>query len=318
MDATGSMLKTVIERVRGFLDDPDLEAKYSDDYILRHIVRPAFASVMSRINNSSQTPVMHRLTFPLSEGVADYQLPPCIGEIWRLCVMDESGRVLQEAIPRGLYNLRGPNWKIEGNVLSFLPYPNADYSTMELWYIHSGDFSFAYSTGGVSAFQLNATRDGGTININTAATLGEWDKKPSAYVGQMLRLVGTSNTVPTEERIITSWTPSGVTSPSWTPTSIWNFTLRKPFTYATASANLPTFEIAPEGSENLWEAVAAASAMKLASYRKLSGEHFGMIQAAYRDAMKTTMDHYSNMQMRMPKAWEKDTVDNQLTQPWRI
>ena len=58
--------------------------------------------------------------------------------------------------------------------------------------------------------------------------------------------------------------------------------------------------------------------MKLASYRKMSGEHFGMIQSQYRDAMKTVMDHYSNMQMRMPKAWDKDTVDNQLTQPWRI
>jgi hypothetical protein len=43
-----------------------------------------------------------------------------------------------------------------------------------------------------------------------------------------------------------------------------------------------------------------------------------MIQAAYRDAMKTAMDHYSNIQMRMPKAWEKDTVDNPLGQAWRI
>jgi hypothetical protein len=316
MDASGSMLKTIIERVRGFLDDPDLEAKYSDDYILRHIVRPAFASVMSRINNSSQSPIMHRLTLPLTKNVADYMLPPCVGEVWRLCVMDDSGRVLQEAIPRGVYNLRGPNWKIEGNMLSFLPYPNADYATMELWYIHSGDFSFVYSPGGAS-FQLNANRDGGTINISGAPTLGEWDKRPSAYVGQMLRIISTSTSIPIEERIITAWTPNGVTSPSWTPTAIWNFTLRKALTY-TGTGTMPPFEIAPEGSENLWEAVAAASAMKLASYRKLSGEHFGMIQAAYRDAMKTTMDHYSNVQMRMPKSWEKDTVDNQLTQPWRI
>lgn len=311
MDATGSMLKTVIERVRGFLDDPDLEAKYSDDYILRHIVRPAFASVMSRINNSSQTPVMHRLTLPLTQGVADYQLPPCVGEVWRLCVMDETGRVLQEAIPRGVYNLRGPNWKIEGNVISFLPYPNADYATMELWYIHSGDFSFAYTAGHATAFVLNIAKNGGTVNIATAATLGEWDKRPSSYVGQMFRVLPSVTGLPYEERIITSWAPSAVGS------SVWNFTLRKPFTYISTLASTP-LEIAPEGSENLWESVAAASAMKLASYRKLSGEHFGMIQAAYRDAMKTTMDHYSNMQMRMPKSWEKDTVDNQLTQPWRI
>jgi hypothetical protein len=311
MDATGSMLKTVIERVRGFLDDPDLEAKYSDDYILRHIVRPSFASVMSRINNSSQSPVMQRLTFPLTKNVADYQLPPCVGEIWRLCIMDEFGNVLEEAIPRGLYNLRGPNWKVEGNILSFLPYPSADYSTMELWYIHSGDFSFAYSTGGVAAFQLNANKNGGSILLSTAATMGEWDKRPSAYVGQMLRLIPSVTTYPIEERIITSWTPQAAGS------SQWNFTVRKAFTYA-ATGNLSPFEIAPEFSETLWESVAAASALKLASYRKLSGEHFGMIQAAYRDAMKTTMDHYSNVQMRMPKSWEKDTVDNQLTQPWRI
>jgi hypothetical protein len=311
MDASGSMLKTVIERVRGFLDDPDLEAKYNDDYILRHTIRPAFASVMSRINNSSVSPVMHRLSFPLTKNVADYQLPACVGEVWRLCILDAYGNVTEEAMPRGVYNVRGPNWKIEGNTISFLPYPSDNYSTLELWYIHSGDFSFAYTSGSPTAFTLNANKDGGTINISTAATLGEWDKRPGSYVGQMLRILPTVASVPYEERIVTSWSPSAVGS------SVWNFTLRKPFTYVSSITNTP-FEFSPEGSENLWEAVAAASALKLASYRKLSGEHFGMIQAAYRDAMKTTMDHYSNVQMRMPKAWEKDTVDNQLTQPWRI
>lgn len=308
MDASGSMLKTVIERVRGFLDDPDLEAKYDDDYIVRHIVQPAFASVVSRVNNSTTGAVMQRLAMPLTYNVPDYQLPPCVGEVWRICYMDESGRVLQEAVPRGLYNLRGPNWKIEGNILSFLPHPNADYATMEMWYIHSGDYSLMYTTGSVAAFTLNANKDEVTINTSTSPTAGQWDRRPSAYVGQMMRVLHTTGVH--EERIISKWEyVSGTT---------WKATLRKPFTYATGGANMPAFEIAPEGSENLYEAVAAASALKLASYRKLSGEHFGMIQAAYRDAMKTVMDHYSNLQMRMPKSWEKDTVDNQLTQPWRI
>ena len=307
MDSSGSMLKTVIERIRGFLDDPDLEAKYSDDYIVRHIMQPSFSSVMSRINNSSTGLVMQRLAMPLTYNVADYQLPPCVGEVWRICYMDESGRVLQEAIPRGLYNLRGPNWKIEGNVLSFLPYPNADYATMELWYLHSGDFSSAYSTGGSASFTLNVAKNEVTINTATPPNMGAWDRRPSAYVGQMMRILNTTGVY--EERIISQW--------SYVSGTTWTATLRKPLVYA-ATGNLPPFEIAPEGSENLYEAIAAASALKLASYRKVSGEHFGMIQAAYRDAMKTLMDHYSNLQMRMPKAWEKDTVDNQLTQPWRI
>ena len=99
---------------------------------------------------------------------------------------------------------------------------------------------------------------------------------------------------------------------------MWRATVRKAFVEAAGSANLPAFEIAPESNEPLFEAVAAFGAMKMAGYRKISGEHFGIIQAQYRDAMKTLMDHYANIQMRMPKYFEKDTVDNQLTQPWRI
>lgn len=307
------MLKTAIERIRGFLDDPDLEAKYSDDYIVRHIISPAFASVLSRINNSASNPVIQKIDFPLVAQQQDYQLPPAVGEVLRLCISDELGRVLQEALPRGFWNLRGPNWQIQGNIISFIPKPPESYANMELWYIPSGDYKPFYSTGGTSGAVLNAAKDTITITLSSlSVSAGEIDRRASAYVGQMIRLLPSTVTTGTiEERVISGWSYAGYGS------STWYLTVRKPFTHAVAG-NLPAFEIAPEGSENLFEAVAAAGALKLASYRKLSGEHFGMVQAAYRDAMKTLMDHYSNMQMRLPKSWEKDTVDNQLTQPWRI
>jgi hypothetical protein len=126
-------------------------------------------------------------------------------------------------------------------------------------------------------------------------------------VGQQLRLIPTTGVV--EERLIDSWENTG--------TNTWTATVRTAFVKA-AVGQLPAFEIAPESNEPLFEAVAAFGAMKMAGYRKISGEHFGIIQAQYRDAMKTLMDHYANIQMRMPKYFEKDTVDNQLTQPWRI
>jgi hypothetical protein len=302
------MLKTVLERIRGFLDDPDLEAKYSDDYIVRHIVSPAFASVLSRINNSAVNPVIQRLSFPLYQNQAHYQLPACVGEIWRLCITDDVGRVIQEAIPRGVYNLRGPNWLVEGNMISFLPYPNADYTNMELWYVTSGDYKPFYSTGGASQV-LAGSLDYVTIDVSSVAGVGEVDRRVSAYVGQILRVLPTSSSGVVEERVISGWTQLSGTS--------WKLSVAKPFSSQVAGS-MPPFEVAPEGSENLFEAVAAAGALKLATYRRLSGEHFGMIQAAYRDSMKTVLDHYSNVQMRIPKAWEKDTVDNQLTQPWRI
>jgi hypothetical protein len=302
------MLKTVLERIRGFLDDPDLEAKYNDDYIVRHVVSPAFASVLSRINNSAVNPVIQRLSFPLYQNQTNYQLPACVGEIWRLCITDGVGRVIQEAIPRGVYNLRGPNWTVQGNMISFLPYPNADYTNMELWYVTSGDYKPFYSTGGASQV-LAGSLDYVTIDVSSVASVGEVDRRVSAYVGQILRVLPTSSSGVVEERVISGWTQLSGTS--------WKLSVAKPFTSQVAGS-MPPFEVAPEGSENMFEAVAAAGALKLATYRRLSGEHFGMIQAAYRDSMKTVLDHYSNVQMRIPKAWEKDTVDNQLTQPWRI
>ena len=309
MDSSNSMLKTVIERIRGLLDDPDLEAKYNDDYLVRHIIQPAFATVTSRLNNSSTNAVMQRLSFPLAQNVADYQMPACVGEVLRLCVLDESGRTLQEAVPRGLFNLRGPNWKVEGNLISFLPYPPQEYAFMELWYIHSGDYSSVYVSTANASYVLDATKKIATIIVNTPApALGSFDRRPGAYVGQMLRLIPTTGVI--EERLIDSWTHVS--------NNTWQATVRTAFVKATANAQLPAFEISPESNEPLFEAVAAFGAMKMAGYRKISGEHFGIIQAQYRDAMKTLMDHYANIQMRIPKYWEKDTVDNQLTQPWRI
>ena len=391
-DSSNSLLKTAIERIRGYLDDPDLEAKYSDDYIVRHIFQPAFASVTSRLNNSATNPVLKRLTFPLTKSQQYYQLPPCVGEVWRLAIVDESGVVTQEALPRGMYNYRGPNWQIEGNLLSFMPYPDADFSTMELWYCPSGDFQPVYgasgtgltlnaptlsgvqitgtagqfscstaslyigqsvtitgtlggtgtisgyvsgtlyyivATNGTTSFTLSTTKGGTgvtttvgtptgltyttsstqvTFNLASAtATLGSFDRRPGAYVGQMLRFIGTGTSSVVEERMIESW-EKGVSSN-------WVATVRQPFVNNTAAT---AFELAPEGAEPMYEAVAAASAMKMAGYRKISGEHFGMIQAQYRDAMKTLMDRAANVQMRMPKAWQKDTVDNPLGQYWRI
>jgi hypothetical protein len=311
-DSSNSLLKTVIERIRGFLDDPDLEAKYSDDYLVRHIIAPSFATIMSRINNSTSSPVLKRLSFPIVSTERYYQLPPCVGEVWRLAILDNNGYLLQEALPRGMYNVRGSNWQIEGNIISFYPFPDGDYSDLELWYCPSGDYNPIYISSG-TGHTLSVDKKSITFATSTVPTLGSWDRRPNAYVGQIVRLLPSAVTGVVEERMIDSWAPS---SPG---ASTWVATLRTPFVYA-ASGTLSAggFEIAPEGSEPLYEAMAAGAALKLSSYRKLSGEHFGMVQAQYRDAMKTLLDHYSNVQMRMPKAWERDTVDNQVGQHWRI
>ena len=61
MHSTNSFIYTVIERIRGYLDDPDLDAKYTDDFLIRHIIMPSMTNVMARINNSLTNPVVSKL-----------------------------------------------------------------------------------------------------------------------------------------------------------------------------------------------------------------------------------------------------------------
>jgi len=298
MDSTAGFLRTVIDRTRGYLDDPEIDAKYDDAFMVKHIISPSFASIASRINNSSSQTITMWIPFPLTSGTAHYQLPPCVGEVWRIGERDDNLTVTREAVPRSEYHVRGMNWKVEGNTITFTPAPDQSYSDMELQFMHNGEIAPFVATG-----TLNASKDTVTIAISATPSLGIMDRRPSAYAGNILRLLPTNGVV--EERLIESWEVSG---------SNFVATVRLPFTNATAGS--VTFEIAPYGLESLYEAAAAAGALKLGTYRKISGSHYQMIQMQYRDAMKTAMDHFSNRQMRVPKYFERNTVDNKLSD-WR-
>jgi hypothetical protein len=58
MHVTGSFLYTVLERIRGYLDDPDFDAKYNNDFIIRHIISPTMVDVWSRVNMNLDNPVV--------------------------------------------------------------------------------------------------------------------------------------------------------------------------------------------------------------------------------------------------------------------
>ena len=292
MHSTNSFLYTVIERIRGYLDDPDLDAKYSDDFLVRHIVMPCMTSVVSRVNNSLTNPIVSRLRISLVKDQQYYQLPPTVGEVWTVGVYDEEEGVLSNDFrPRSHWNPQGPNWSIEGNLLSVKPFPNKA-KDIDIFYTHTGDLLLHYSSTGT----LDSTNKLFTLGT---ATLGAIDKRPNAFAGSMLRLLS-GNVI--EERVIDSSSASEFTGNI-------ELTTRMEFDHYSPSSSI-SYEIAPFGLQAMYEAISAAGALKLASYKKITGTHFQMIQMQYRDAMKTVCDHYSNIQMRTPKHWDKDTIDN--------
>jgi hypothetical protein len=382
MDSTGGFLDTVIERTRAYLDDASLDAKYDDSFLVRNIISPMFASVASRINNSTTNAISTWIPFPITKGSPYYQLPPCVGEVWRLAQRNNDDWVSREAMPRTEWHYRGPNWKIEGNMMVFTPTPDQDYNDLELQFIHNGEIApfrttatllgapsgvsitgtagqfscssttlivgqaititgtyggtgtipsyssgktyYIIATNGTTTFTLSDTL-GGTAITTTVGTptgltysvagdtivfsltgtpaLGVIDRRDNAYLGCVLRILTSTGIV--EERIISKWTKNA---------TFFETQVRLPFTYATPGSI--TVEYAPFGLESLFEAVAVGGAMKLGTYKKISGAQFQMLQLQYKDAMKTAMDHFANKQMRTGKYFERSTADNPLND-WR-
>ena len=382
MDATGGFIQTVIDRTRAYLDDPSIDAKYDDNFLVKHVISPMFASIASRINNSTTNAISVWIPFPITQGNGYYQLPPCVGEVWRLAQRNTDDWVSREAMPRTEWHYRGPNWKVEGNMMVFSPTPDQDYLDLELQFMHNGEvmpfrtsatllgspagvviagtagqFScssttlivgqaititgtyggtgsisnyssgktyYIIATNGITTFTLSET-EGGTAITTTAGTptgltytvspdtlvfaltntpeVGVIDRRDNAYLGSMVRILTSTGIV--EERIISKWTKNS---------TYFQTKVRLPFTYA--SAGTVTVEYAPFGLESLFEAVAVGGAIKLGTYKKITGSEFQLLQLQYKDAMKTAMDHFSNKQMRTGKYFERSTADNPLND-WR-
>jgi len=305
MDSTGSFLKTVLERVRGYLDDSDFDAKYQDQFIVQHVIMPALVDVWSRVSLNADNPVMLDYVITLVENQECYVLPSCVGEVHEVVQMASSqsnGQPVNEIIPRHRMAVGGPNWALEGNMLCFRPFPSGvtGITPFTIRYTSNGDMSPHYcalttGAGGV----LNA----GLLTFTLPADVGSGglglvDQRENCYAGQILRLLNKGAGFTTrEERVVASYDPA---------TRIC--TLRRPFT--TNIAGNYAYEIAPSRSQGMVEAVAIACALKLGTWRKCSQAQMGMFTQQYRSAIKTIGDNMANMQMRTGKSWAKDTRDN--------
>jgi len=289
MHSTGSFLLTVIERVRAYLDEAIVDAKFTNDYLVRHVICPEMVNVLSRLSNNADNCIRVRHEIALVDGQEDYILPPNIGEVYRFAVLDAEKRITKEFVPRNEFSPRGPGWQIQGNMLSFRPLP-ATGESVDLHYIPNGDFHPHYDA------------DGGNLSTSTtfvfdnAPTLGDIDRRENAYAGAILRVWDSSTNV-IEERVISSYVADTRTA-----------TVRRPFTHSTGGTK--KYEVAPVGMNSLMQAIACGAAINLGTSRNITQKQMQFILLQYKMAMKTVGDNLSFMQARKPKSYEKDTVDN--------
>lgn len=296
MNSSG-FLYTVIERIRAYLDDGDVDAKFSNDFIVRHIITPATVDVMSRISNTTEAPIILKYAFTISAGVGRYRLPPNVQSIWRLVEIDEDGVYVGEYRPYNFMHWEGPGWRVEGVAGCMelvLDDPINTSKTMQLWYTPNGDFMPLYGTASVGDTLTS------TVTIESV-TLGEVDRRVNAYAGGIFRWIPDASTYP-GERI-----SEGIISASSYTGGYWTLTLANDIVVDTAAVR--NFEITMPGSQALYEAISTWGAMKLAVHRKITKNHHDMLRTQYLAALKTICDNATNAQVRTPAAFEKLTVD---------
>jgi len=314
MDTSRSFIKTVLARIRGYLDDPDFDAKYTDQFLLQHVVMPSLVDVWSRCSLSADNPVMLDYNLTFVENQECYTLPACVGEIHEIVQYTgldgqqlSNGLITDDLRPSHPQSRTGPVWMIEGNMICFRPFPqNLDSGgntnlTWTVRYTTNGDMLPHYCSY-TNYGTLDATKT--LFTFDDTPDLGLVDYRDNAYAGQFVRLLsnagGTTLGV-TEERVIASYNPSTRVA-----------TLARPFTVAAGNY---AYEVCPPQSQGMVEAIALASALKLGAWRKISQAQNQLLTQQYRAAIKTIGDNLANMNLRTGKGWSKDTRDNPRWRP---
>ena len=300
-----SMLHCILEKTQKTLFNlaPDLD--YSSDFIMRQGINNELGNVVSRINNTRTNPYTCVFEVTTVKNQQYYSLPANIGEITRIVQIDDTGRITSDLIPKDEYSWSGPTWTIEGNMLSFRPYPSKA-QTFKIWYLPSSSSWPHYAENG----SLNGDRDVLTLTDSNWGSylLGNVDHRDSAYTGYLLRIVGGSSSFDSEigsgvveERIIKSHDAETGT-----------VTVERPFSSSIATGTCK-YEIVPIYLEAVNEAVISGTIANLSvGSKNVTERQQKVLYINYRSAMKTAGDLLGNMQGRIPKHYSKDTVDNRM------
>jgi len=294
MHPSGSYIRTAIEDVRLLLNEASLDAKYDDSYLTRTVLCQQMGNMLSRINGLSDTRVYARFVINVAQGTEFYLLPSYIQSVVRLIEKDDDGNITYDWVPKNEFHRNGPGWVIEGNTIRFTPLPSEDVE-LEIWYVPSGFVNMHYATDGTASFVTTPTQ----LNLSAAPAMGLMGRNENEYVGCMLRVLDPSRYH--AERIIATY--DAVTRDA---------TLRLPLPTLTAATGI-IYEVVPGWTLPFWGAIASGAALRLATGRKVTGSHYGMLKEQYANDMKTLRDTLFAMQERVPKVVERNTIDNPLS-----
>jgi hypothetical protein len=288
-----SLLYTILDRIRLTLDE-GATGKFDNATLASHVIPTSIENVMARLSMDMDNPIVTSYTLEVVANQARYRLPAHMSSILRIVRKDSSGNILSEIVPHTRLSVFGSGWAIEGNELVFDPIPRSS----ETWHILMEGSSLVhphYATDGV----LNA--DGDTLTLSTNPALGLLDYEEGGYLGQIVRIIDTTNRR-VEHAIIASQTYSN---------GEVEVVFNRPVTEI--EVGTVTYEIVPLMTNAILDAVVYDACMTIALSREKSNNFVGLLRRRYQSALKSAGDRLTNLQGRVPKTANRFSVDRQFS-----
>lgn len=281
MDGRQSYIYTILERLRTYLDEPSLQAKYSNDYLVKHVMAPSQADVLSRLHLTSQAPIILRHTVQGDGETTRFTLPPLIQEVRRVGVLDtNTNEIVSDVWRRDLRSRTGWVWRLEGGPgvwdLVFQE-PLSGECSVEIWYTPTAEFTPVYGT---ATFSEKPTR---TFTL-LSASLGYLDRRNNAYGGAIFRWLpdpSLHGSEPILESSIESSSFSGGTH---------TVTLHRTMNPDADTGETRNFEIVAPTTASICEAVATRAALKMSLIKKMTQAQMAMLRNEYLSSLKTAGD----------------------------
>jgi len=219
-----AFLTRTIASVKRHLDEPTLNAKYTDD-ILIGMIGEAYTNVISEVNRSQTNPVVGRTLVTVAESTYVYSLPYHTGTIVAVYTEDTTSGLRYFWTSRGPFCQSGRGLVVEGKTIRLQPGLISAGTVLTVEFIPGGAASL--NMGRITSIAGDKT----SVVLPASPTLGSLDGHVDAYVGCMIR-IGLGSTL-VEERLITAYDRATMTATLDTA-------------IAWTDVSMPYYEIAPQ------------------------------------------------------------------------
>ncbi|KKL56067.1 hypothetical protein LCGC14_2249120 [marine sediment metagenome] len=201
MSYANSYITRAIAEARKHLNEPSLNAKYTDADVIAWLER-SYMQVLGELQRNAGTPIVAKFPVTIAANTTKYILPPIRRSIFAIYYETATGtKIFYDS--RSRYNEWGRNVHIEGDTLKIqtVGFPPTG-SELVVEYIPDGTPRLHNGT-----CTLNA--DGDEVTFGATPNAGTLDTRFHAYTGSVLRIFNVNGSIVTgnyiQERMISSY-----------------------------------------------------------------------------------------------------------------